>query len=284
MPEGWVISVAGVAGRLGTFAAIVILIGVIVYRWRLQDQETPASIVHMGAWAALALAPLAAARFAVLLLEFRDPTETWGEAAMVLWTTHTPRVWAAQAAVALVTGLTLFQERWRRATVGALMLAFAPALSGHAMAVRPGTPWAVLLDAAHVLGAGMWLGALAVISTRIECLPADRALAQVRRFSGVALWSVPIVLISGAALSLLHLDLRSGPALLTNAWVQALVLKKLVVLGVLGLGAYNWQRATPAFARSGDPAPLRRLMRIELLLGAVVLLVAAILVALSPPR
>jgi hypothetical protein len=50
-----------------------------------------------------------------------------------------------------------------------------------------------------------------------------------------------------------------------------------------GCGAYNWKRAGPRLIRDGEEGPIRRSIRLELVLGALVLLAAAALVASPLP-
>lgn len=288
---GPLLSLIGTVVRFSTFTALAVLTGAVTWRWVLAATDRPEG----GIWpvprrwavaSALLLVPLAAARFGVLLVEFRSPMETWPEAASLVATLPTSRVWMLQGVVAAFAALALARGLWGIGTLGALALCFAPALSGHAMAVSPGTVWAVSLDAAHVVGAGVWLGTLAVLATRLQRPPPldeGAGPALVRRFSPWALAGAAVVVITGVIGTFLHLDLAQGAELLGNDWVRVLLAKTAVVGGVAIFGFLNWRRATPAYRQSGDSRGILRTMRIELALGSLAFLLAAILVVMSPP-
>lgn len=206
--------------------------------------------------------------------------------------------WWLQAASALATlaGLLLARGRksgvrvagWGLATLGVLVLAFTPALSGHAAAVPERTAFAVLADGLHVLAAGGWLGSLLVVV--IAGLPValrqteDRGAgvaALINAFSPTALLFAGVLVATGVASAWLHLG--SLPALWTSEYGRTLLVKLGVFLVVLGTGAYNWLRVRPEM---GDPAAAHRLRRsatLELAVGVLVLAVTAVLVATPPP-
>jgi putative copper export protein len=174
-------------------------------------------------------------------------------------------------------------------TLGAVALAFTPGLSGHAAAI-PGlaTP-AVLADAAHVLGAGGWLGSLLVLLA--AGLPAARQLGEgrrgpgvaalVRAFSPTALLFAGILIATGVFASWLHLGSISN--LWQSEYGRTLLLKLGIFALVFGTGAYNLRRVLPALGEDTGTRRLRRSAGFELAVGAVVLLVTAVLVATSPP-
>lgn len=288
---GPLLSLIGTLVRFTTFTAMAVLVGAATWRWGLRGVEPTSESVwgtprRWGIAAAVILVPLAAARFGVLLVEFRDPMETWGEAASIVATMPTARVWMWQGVIAAVTALALVARVWSLAALGALALSFVPALSGHAMAVSPGRNWAVALDGAHVIGAGLWIGTLALLATRLRrgpALPAGTGPTLVRRFSPFALAGAGVVFITGVIGTLLHLDPTAGVALLGNDWVRVLLAKTAVVGGVALLGFLNWRRATPEYEASDEPAGILRTMRLELTLGGLAFLLAAILVVMSPP-
>ncbi|HSH46764.1 MAG TPA: CopD family protein, partial [Longimicrobiales bacterium] len=105
--------------------------------------------------------------------------------------------------------------------------------------------------------------------------------ALVNAFSPIALVFAGLVVLTGALSAWLHLGTPS--ALWTSGYGRVLLAK----LGAVGLvaaaGAYNWRRARP---RLGDVPAARRLTRsatLELAIGALVLVITAVLVATPPP-
>lgn len=198
--------------------------------------------------------------------------------------------WILQAAAtgAALMGLWLARRGtrsgWLVAAVATLALAFTPALSGHAAAT---SALAVITDAAHVLAAGGWLGTLLVLV--VVGLPVfagggqarSSAATLVSAFSPLALFFAAVVALTGLAAAWTHLpDL---PALWGTGYGRTLLLKLAVLSGVFATGAYNWLRARPALARTGESGPIRRSATAELTLGVLVLAVTAVLVATPPP-
>jgi len=173
------------------------------------------------------------------------------------------------------------------AAVGALLSAFAPPLSGHAM-TAPLSPLPIIADGIHVLAAGGWLGALLVLV--LIGLPAaqragDGAVRQaallVNTFSPVALSFAGLLLLTGALTTVLHAG--SLAALLASTWGRTLGLKLLVVAAAVAFGAWNWRRGRHALGDTGGVQRIRRSARAELASGALVLLITAVLVATPPP-
>jgi putative copper export protein/methionine-rich copper-binding protein CopC len=192
---------------------------------------------------------------------------------------------------------------WAILGVTALLLPLVPALQGHAWAAGGLRPFAVSAQYLHVLGVGLWLGGLLLLL--FLGLPAVRAekkrragevesnvegigdasppLARVvNAFSRMALPAVVIFLVSGSALSWIH----TGGELqiyLGTTWGRTLLLKLALVAGILALGFYNWRRVRPALAEHPDPGALRIPASVEVVLGLLVLLITAVLVATPLP-
>lgn len=177
---------------------------------------------------------------------------------------------------------------WLLAGVGALALAFAPALSGHAAAVPRLGPLAILADALHVLAAGGWIGGLLVLVAagipaamrleRDERGPAVAAL--VNAFSPTALAFAGTLMLTGLFAAWLHMG--SVPALWESGYGRTLLVKLGVLSGVFATGAYNWLKVRPALGDELGATRLRRSARVEIAIGALVLLVTAVLVATAP--
>jgi copper transport protein len=208
----------------------------------------------------------------------------WGRG----WTTQL--VAAGLAVTGFMAARALPGIGWLLAAAGASAVALAAPLTGHAVASERAGRWGYPLDLLHVLGAGVWLGTLAVMTVAgfraARRLPdQDRELAvasQVRAFSPVALAGASLVALAGAVLAFRYLD-GTVSALWTSRYGRTLLLK-LALLGlVAALGAWNWRVVTPHLGRPGGAARIRRSAGLELLLGTLLLAITAILVSLPMP-
>jgi copper transport protein len=174
-------------------------------------------------------------------------------------------------------------------------LGISPALSGHANAQDP---TAILLPstAAHVIAISVWIGGLVMLlfvlpsATRLLELPdRGRLLAGVlSRFSTMAGACVAVVLLTGIAQSLVYV--RNLDNLLHTEYGQILLAKILLFVGLMALGGYNRQFSVPRLNKiaAGHESPgragvmLRRALRGEVLLVAVVLGVTGALAGFAP--
>jgi putative copper export protein len=178
---------------------------------------------------------------------------------------------------------------WPLAAVGALGVAVSPALTGHAAADSNQPALAILVDALHVVGAGAWLGtlllvAMAGVPAALRRVPGERGPAVasiVHAFHPLALWCVPLVLLSGLVSAWLRLG--SFGALTSSRYGTYLLLKVSIFACVALTGAYNWRRVLPTLGGEAGARQIRRSAALELALGAVVLAVTAALVVTTPP-
>ena len=175
------------------------------------------------------------------------------------------------------------------AALAALVLAFTPALSGHAAAVERLAPLPILADGLHVLAAGAWLGTLLVLLL-VAVRPRVRAQqpehlplrSLVEAFSATALLFATVLVATGVVSAAFHLP--SIPALWESRYGRVLLLKGGVLLPVFATGAYNWLRVRPAVSDGAGVASLRRSGWTELAVATLVLLVTAVLVATPTPQ
>jgi copper transport protein len=183
------------------------------------------------------------------------------------------------------------------ALVGALFgfLALSPALSGHASSQSP-SGLLIPLDFMHVVAMSVWIGGLVTLvlalpsATRAFTTP-DRTrllVAALIRFSPLALASVCVLLATGLVQSFVHI--RSFDNLIHTGYGRAVLVKFCMLLGLIALGAHNRNRALPRLKRlaadgrsPGIPGiALRRALRTEIGLLAIVLGVTALLVSYAP--
>lgn len=287
-----------VAIRWLTFGVILVSLGVVGFRVRVVGSlpahasgEARTRAMRIGRWAALAAVALAVVRLRAQLLAFGGDHVELDLARGLLVGTAWGWGWALQVVGASVLWWTLRSARHTGAgqglaTVGVLMLALSPALSGHAAAVGWGT---ILVDWGHVVGAGGWLGTLLVVLAAgipaTRRLGADEQGAAVRgmvlNFSRLALVCAGLVAATGAFNG--WRSVGSWDRLISSPYGRVLLLK-IAVLSVVGAtGAWNWRIVTPRLGTPGGTLQLRRAATVEVVVAAIVLLVTAVLVATPPP-
>ena len=148
---------------------------------------------------------------------------------------------------------------------------------------------AVLADGAHVIGAGGWLGSLLVVL--LAGIPASMQLAKHERgqaiaelfnsFSPTALMFAGLAAVTGAIAAWMHLG--SVSTLWQTVYGRTLLLKLGVLSLVAGTGAYNWLRLKPMLGNEEVGQRIRRSATLEISVGAIVLLITAVLVATPTP-
>jgi putative copper resistance protein D len=170
--------------------------------------------------------------------------------------------------------------RWP-AAAGALAVAASFALVGHSLA-EP-RPALALLVALHVAAAAYWIGAFAPLHRVARTQPPAAAGALAQAFGRAALGAVAVLVIAGGLLVVL---LAGGPmAALASDWGVVLLVKLALVAGLLALAALNKLRLSPALAagEANAAAGLRRSIRREAGLAALVLLVTVAMTSLTTP-
>jgi len=118
-------------------------------------------------------------------------------------------------------------------------------------------------------------------TTRVAGERAHRVASLVTAFSPVALGSAALVVLTGLVSAWLRLG--SIPALWSTSYGQVLLVKLLFLLGVIGTGFYNWRVVQPALGSDAATARFRRSASSELAIGAIVIVVTAVLVAMPTP-
>jgi copper transport protein len=254
-------------------------------RAEVTDKDALArSAARLGAWAAVLLLIGSGLRAWDQYRSLVDPTAAADEklafvGAMVLHT-QWGRIWIASVLLSGAAWLAFTRNAWRVMLIVAMGLAVAPALAGHAMGDQAHPIVTIAADALHVAAASCWLGTLFVLALVVILPRRDAILPCVRAFSPVALTSASTLAITGLWAAYVHVG--SWSAVLGSSYGRTLCVKLALVTAVAAVGAYNWRWATPKLV-AGDPHAIRNSARAELILGALVLLATAILVATPLP-
>jgi putative copper export protein len=168
------------------------------------------------------------------------------------------------------------------AYLGAVTAATSFAWIGHARSLDPDV-LPILLISVHLVGAAGWLGALAplLIVARDADLP--RIGATAARFGAAAVYGVVALVAAGAAL--LWMLLGDVSALWSSAYGRCVILKLALVACLLCAAAFNKLKLTPRLL-AGDPESVRSLrasIRIEMVLGGLILAVTATFTTVAGP-
>jgi copper transport protein len=154
------------------------------------------------------------------------------------------------------------------------------------------------VNAIHVAAMATWLGGLAALllvlptATRSATTPADRGrllAGSLGRFSALALVMVALIMATGLIQAYVYV--RHLGDLLSTGYGRAVLAKFLLLLAVIGIAAYNRRAVIPRLRRvaelGGSPGLpgvlLRRALRGEVALLAVVIGVTAALASYAPP-
>jgi copper transport protein len=165
-----------------------------------------------------------------------------------------------------------------------LVLVSGLSVSGHD-GVDPGSSWTTeLADWVHISAASLWIGGLGTLVGLVWFGAPELRRVAFRRFSDLATVSIALVLAAGIYLSIVRLPHLHD--LWTVGYGQVLLVKIGLVSGVLLWGGVHKLLVLPALERNSSNGFLSRIGRSlagEALVGAAVLLVAAILVDSRPP-
>jgi len=185
--------------------------------------------------------------------------------------------------IARVGGLTILAvalTRPRAATWPAALLAAAWLLlrsfQGHAGAHEVA---AAVADWVHLAAASVWIGGLAQLAAAEH-----RSSSMIWRLRALATGAVLTLVASGVYSALFHV--QSLHALAASAYGRALVAKVAIALPLFALGTANHFRLAPQAIEGVENAERRlvRAVRMELVLGIVVLAMSALLGALPMPH
>ncbi len=164
---------------------------------------------------------------------------------------------------------------------GIIVLAAAFTVMGHTVDHPHRTALALLL-LVHLLSMAFWFGAIWPLRQAVIHEAPAAAAAVLERFSRIAVWIVPGMLVAGGTLVVL---LVPGLAVFGQPYGQLLLAKMTGFGALMGLAALNKLRLTPAL-RQNNPAAVPRLRRTlmgEYLVIAAVLGITAVMTGLYSP-
>jgi copper resistance protein D len=270
----------GLGRSVGWLAALVLLAGVAALGWQVTVATGRADAATDGAaWLRL----LGATRFGT--------------------------VWLLRHAILLLmAALVIFRERdghqsdegradWLAWRIEAVLLAVAgvglASWAGHAVGVNPGSALPALVNAAHLVAAGAWLGALPALSLLLRAASREDgadsrpyAVLATHRFSFWALFVMAVIVMTGVWNAWNEVGGVAGLA--GTPYGRLVMLKTALLLPVLALAAWNRRSLLPRLGGDGTtvgrPA-MKRLggfVAVEALVGAALVTVAAVL-AVTPP-
>lgn len=223
-----------------------------------------------------------------------------------LTSTQVGTVWLFRGGLLLVLATFLAMRAdlsrrldWQAARGEALLLGSAAlgllAASGHAAAVEPGMGEAIAMHLAHLLAAGMWLGALPALAFLWRAAAREAgadarpyAVVAAHRFSRCAGWLVGGLLLTGLANTAFQVG--SVGALLGTPHGRLLLLKLALFVAMLAVGGVARWRLLPALSGDGATvgrpalARLSRSVAVEATVGAVVLAVVVVMSVTPPGR
>ncbi len=164
---------------------------------------------------------------------------------------------------------------------GAAMAATSFAWTGHARLLAPAV--APLMLGVHLMGGAFWLGALVSLLCVARDCDVPRLAHVTARFGILAPYVVGVML--AAALGLLWMMLGGVAPLWSSDYGRIAMLKAGLVAALLCLAAFNKLRLTPRLL-AGDAAAAGSLdisVRVELLMGVLILAVTAALTTITGP-
>jgi putative copper export protein len=267
------------------FQAAGVTIFVAIFGRRLDSSEVP--IRRLGQVAAIAAIVLVAAHYAM------EAARMAGEMSGVWDPTLQGMAWNSPARAVLIcqllgllliaTGLQGPSARWTFVAVGGAVLGTgAFTLSGHtSVNMHRGALAALLM--LHLFIVAFWFGALwPLYVASLRETPA-RAAVLIERFTAVATWLVPVILMAGTAMAVLLLPNVSA---LSQPYGELLIAKVVGFAVLMGLAAANKWRFGPDLVRGRAESGrwFRRSVAAEYLLIAAVLAITAVMTTFFSPE
>ena len=272
-----------VAGKVLLYAGLAVAVGATVTGLATFGGHVPARRMLLpiaGACAILGAISMTLAEAQLLDVSISDllGSDT-GRSYLWLLATTTATLVAAVAA-SRVTGRGLLLATG----LAAASAMFVRATSGHAAALTPSLP-SEIAQFVHFLGIGVWIGGLVPLLALVLQRRRDGVavpLDQVRAFSRLAGWALLVVVSTGAVRAVGEAGGIGdvGTMLTGTSYGTTLIVKVILALLLIGLGAVNRRRSIPRLAADGNL--LRQVVAIELVAALGVLGLTGTLTSLNP--
>jgi len=276
-------SVLGVAGKVFLYAGLAVLfaaaiVGTFAFGGDIPARRTVLLIASSVAVAG-ALAMLFAEQHAVGV----------GLGTLLRSDVGTPYLWLLALVAATATASAWAEtarNRWALPVVGvgAAAAMFVRAGGGHAAAATS-APWLqVGAQWLHFMSVGAWIGGLVLVSVLLRThmragTPAP--VAQIKRFSAIASWSVLVLAITGSIRAVNELGGIAGVRrLLDYSYGITLTIKVGIALVLVAIGGINRYRSIPRLADDGRL--FRRVIGAELVASLALFGFTATLTSLPP--
>lgn len=162
---------------------------------------------------------------------------------------------------------------------------FATAMSGHAASEQTLRAFAIGVHVVHLVAVAFWIGGVLLLGVLVGQRTTPATLhGAVKRFSPLAIAAVVVIIVTGTAATGLRI---LGPAdLVDTVYGRALLVKILLILPLIGLGALNRYWVQPRLVRSEPGRATRRLRQTtaaEVAIMVVILVAASTLTTVAPP-
>jgi copper resistance protein D len=266
------------------FQAAGVAIFIALFGRRLDRSQ--AAVRRLGQAAALAGMAVVAGHYALEAARMAGEMSGMWDPALQEMMWHSP---SRAALLCRLLGLLLIavglheasQPRTIMAIGGAALVGAAFTLMGHTSVNAQRAVLATLLMV-HLLIVAFWFGALAPLYLASLKEPPARAFDLTQRFTAIATWLVPLILLAGAAMAALLLP---NVAALRAPYGRLLIIKIIGFGLLMGLAAANRWRLAPGLADATNQSErrFRRSLAAEYVLIVTVLTITAIMTSLFSP-
>ena len=280
--------------RAVTLAAVTVAAGAIVFRWGVLGRarglatDNRAALERVAADAGLSacllIATVALPRFwfqaQAFVADGASPMTMIAHVRSTTWGMALQGQQVAGIVGALAFGLARLRRRgaWIAASVAIAALTLSPAFMGHPIAAEDRTWLSVGADWLHVVSAGGWVGALALLALGARRVPAAATVVIIAAFHRVALACVTGLLTTGILALLLRVQTIGD--LPRSGYGTIFFVKMAFVAVVMVFGFWN-SRSAESRVRTG--ASVRASFAAEVVFALAAIITTALLIGTEPP-